>query len=225
MFADFCFCWTTLAAVVKEIIRDLIDVGDWFLPKLLLKSLVRSLPSSPSLLFLTSPHLLDFLRVFKQTDHEFGKEVEDLEILLVWPTCLFDSDVVSWPLCSLYSHLDPTDHWKSGEESQGAPDDGQPVHERGLGVLRDQVERGAVDGNRHHVQVVFWLPPCKMFLQILTLSAPFMLGSGSLVFPDLYAMYSSIIFSMPRVIELMVWLVLEYSVDTSNIKRSRLLNL
>ena len=180
--------------------------------------------SSPSLLFLTSPHLLAFLRVFKQTDHEFGQEVEDLEILLVWPTCLFDSDVVNWPLCSLYSHLDPTDHWKSGEESQGAPDDGQPVHECGLGVLRDQVERGAVDGNRHHVQVVFWLPPCKMFLQILTLSAPFMLGSGSLVFPDLYAMYSSIIFSMPRVVGLMVWLVLEYSVVTSDIKRSRLLS-
>ena len=179
--------------------------------------------SPPSLPFLTSPHLLDFLRVFKQTDHEFGQEVEDLEILLVWPTCLFDSDVVSWPPCSLYSHLDPTDHWKSGEESQGAPDDGQPVHERGLGVLRDQVERGAVDGDRHHVQVVFWLPTCKMFLQILTLSAPFMLGSGSLVFPDLYAMYSSIIFSMPRVVGLMVWLVLEYSVVTSDIKRSRLI--
>ena len=177
----------------------------------------------PSLLFLTSPHLLAFLRVFKQTDHEFGQEVEDLEILLVWPTCLFDSDVVNWPLCSLYSHLDPTDHRKACEESQSAPDDGQPVHERGLGVLRDQIERGAVDGDRHHVQVVFWLPPCKMFLQILTLSAPFMLGSGSLVFPDLYAMYSSIIFSMPSVVGLMVWLVLEYSVVTSDIKRSKLL--
>ena len=78
------FCNEQLwAAVVKEIIRDLIDVGDLSVPKLLLKGLVRSLPSFPSLLFLTSPHLLDFRRVFKQTDHEFGQEVEDLEILLL----------------------------------------------------------------------------------------------------------------------------------------------
>ena len=157
------------------------------------------------MLLLTSPHLLAVLRVFKQTDHEFAQEVEDLEISLVFDqlACLILM-LLLWSPHSFDSHLDPTDHRKAGEESQSAPDDGQPVHERGLGVLRDQVERGAVDGDRHHVQIVFWLPTCKMFLQILTLSAPFMLGSGSLVFPDLYAMYSSIIFSMFRVVGLMV---------------------
>ena len=65
----------------------------------------------PSLLFLTSPHLLDFLRVFKQTDHEFGQEVEDLEILFVFDqlACLILM-LLLWSPHSFDSPLDPTDY-------------------------------------------------------------------------------------------------------------------